>query len=36
MAFVQIEDYQSQAELVLSLLYSKKIEQWLNDYDVLL
>ena len=34
MAFVQIEDYQSQAELVLFPSVFKKVEQWLNDYDV--
>jgi DNA polymerase III subunit alpha len=34
MAFVQLEDYQSQAEIVLFPSIFKKVEAWLDEYDI--
>lgn len=34
MAFVQVEDYTSQAEIVVFPSVFKKIESWLNEFDV--
>ena len=34
MAFVQVEDYNSQAEIVIFPSVFKKVESWLNEFDV--
>jgi DNA polymerase-3 subunit alpha len=34
MAFVQLEDYKSHAEIVVFPKVYKQVEQWLNEYDV--